>query len=111
MSIHPFPQTSDTSIPCNGGVSPASKHLLGSDSELEPTAVIYCEGNFASMIGEIANRLIGHSGRYEIMSVIDSEKAGFDASEVLGLEPNGIPICHEIDDPLVCALGFPTTLS
>jgi len=60
------------------------------------TAVVYCEGNFGRSDGKTANGLVRHSEKYEIVSVIDSEKAGLDAGEVLGDGPNGIPICSDL---------------
>jgi len=48
------------------------------------------------MDGKTANGLVRHSERYEILSVIDSEKSGLDAGAVLGDRPNGIPICADL---------------
>ena len=61
-----------------------------------PTAIIYCEGNFGAIDGKTANGLVRHSERYEILSVIDSKKAGLDSGMVLDGEPNGIPICRNL---------------
>jgi uncharacterized NAD-dependent epimerase/dehydratase family protein len=44
---------------------------------------------------------------YEILAVIDSEKAGRDAGVVLGEEPNAIPICRDLADALTHAGGVP----
>ena len=60
------------------------------------SAVVYCEANFAESDGKTANGLVRYSERYEILSVIDSLKAGLDAGEVLDGEPNGIPICTDL---------------
>jgi uncharacterized NAD-dependent epimerase/dehydratase family protein len=60
------------------------------------TAVVYCEGNFAAADGKTANGLVRHSEKYEILSVIDSRKAGLDAGEVLDGTPNGIPIVADL---------------
>ena len=70
------------------------------DRELPPsgTAVVYCEANFGALDGKTANGLVRHSERYEILAVIDSEKAGLDAGVMLGEEPNGIPICRDLAD-------------
>lgn len=64
---------------------------------VDGTAVVYCEGSFGTGDGKTANGLVRHSERYEILSVIDSEKAGRDSGEVLGDAPNGIPICASLD--------------
>lgn len=60
------------------------------------TAVVYCEGQFGALDGKTANGLVRHSEKYEILSVIDSQKADRDAGEVLDGLPNGIPICHDL---------------
>ena len=65
-----------------------------------PTAVVYCEANFGSVDGKTANGLVRHSEKYEILSVIDSEKEGLDAGMVLGEEPNAIPVCHDLADAM-----------
>ncbi len=65
-----------------------------------PTAVVYCEANFGDVDGKTANGLVRHSEIYEIVSVIDSEKAGADAGTVLDGEPNNIPICRDLSDAL-----------
>jgi uncharacterized NAD-dependent epimerase/dehydratase family protein len=60
------------------------------------TAVIYCEANYGTTDGKTANGLVRHSEKYEILSVIDSEKTGLDAGEVLGEERRGIPVCADL---------------
>ena len=72
-----------------------------------PTAVIYCEANFGAIDGKTANGLVRHSEKYEVVSVIDSEKAGLDAGAVLGDEPNGVPICRDLEQALTLAGGVP----
>ena len=64
------------------------------------TAVVYCEANFGALDGKTANGLVRHSEKYEILAVIDSEKAGFDAGVMLGEEPNGIRICRDLADSI-----------
>jgi uncharacterized NAD-dependent epimerase/dehydratase family protein len=61
-----------------------------------PGAVVYCEANFGAPDGKTANGLVRHSERYEILSVIDSRQSGRDAGEVLGDEPNGIPVVADL---------------
>ena len=68
--------------------------------EERPTAVVYCEANFGEIDGKTANGLVRHSEKYEILSVIDSEKAGLDAGIVLGGEPNAIPVCRDLADAM-----------
>jgi uncharacterized NAD-dependent epimerase/dehydratase family protein len=61
-----------------------------------PTAVVYCEANFGAIDGKTANGLVRHSEKYEILSVIDSEKHGLDAGHVLDGKSNSIPICASL---------------
>jgi uncharacterized NAD-dependent epimerase/dehydratase family protein len=71
------------------------------------TAVVYCEANFGAIDGKTANGLVRHSEKYEILSVIDSEKAGLDAGEVLDDEPNAIPIYRDLADAVAHAGTVP----
>lgn len=71
------------------------------------TAIVYCEANFGDIDGKTANGLIRRSEKYEIISVIDSEKAGLDAGMVLDNKPNAIPICHDLADALEQAGAVP----
>jgi len=64
------------------------------------TAIVYCEANFATLDGKTANGLVRHSEKYQILSVIDSEKAGFDTGMVLDNKSNGIPVCRDLNDAL-----------
>lgn len=68
-----------------------------------PTAVVYCEANFGLIDGKTANGLVRHSEAYEILSVIDSTKAGLDAGLVLDGAANGIPICADLDAAVALA--------
>ena len=71
------------------------------------TAIIYCEANFGAIDGKTANGLVRHSEIYEILSVIDSKKAGLDAGVALGEGPLAIPICVDLADALEHAGGVP----
>jgi uncharacterized NAD-dependent epimerase/dehydratase family protein len=71
------------------------------------TAIVYCEGNFAKIDGKTANGLVRHSERYEILSVIDSEKAGLDTGTVLDGKANAIPICRDFAEALERAVTVP----
>ncbi len=68
--------------------------------EMKKTALIYCENNFGTMDGKTANGLIRSSGKYEIVGVIDSTKAGMDSGEVLEGGKNGIPLFLNFDHAL-----------
>ena len=54
-----------------------------------------------------ANGRVRHSEMYEILSAIDSEKAGRDTRAALGDEPNAIPVCRDLADALAHAGGIP----
>lgn len=70
------------------------------ESILKKTALIYCENNFGAMDGKTANGLIRSSGKYQIVGVIDSKKAGMDTGEVLDGVKNGIPLFSSLDNAL-----------
>ncbi|NCF29874.1 MAG: DUF1611 domain-containing protein [Gammaproteobacteria bacterium] len=72
-----------------------------------PTAVVYCEGSFGTLDGKTANGLIRQSEKYQILSVIDSEKAGLDSGIVLDDKTNAIPICLDLADALAHADSVP----
>jgi uncharacterized NAD-dependent epimerase/dehydratase family protein len=78
-----------------------------SGSARTSTAIVYCEGNFAAIDGKTANGLVRHSERYEILSIIDSEKAGLDAGTVLDDKAKGIPICRNLEESLAHAGTLP----
>jgi len=69
-------------------------------SKPSATAIIYCEANFGEIDGKTANGLIQHSEKYEILSIIDSKKAGQDTGSMLDDEPNNIPISRDLTDSL-----------
>jgi uncharacterized NAD-dependent epimerase/dehydratase family protein len=68
---------------------------------------VYCEANFGAIDGKTANGLVRHSETYEILSVIDSGKAGRDSGEVLGEPANGIPVWESLDEAIVRAGYIP----
>lgn len=95
---------------------PAPLHFKESEPPQSPsrgkhhvssTAIVYCEANFGGIDGKTANGLARHSEKYEILSIIDSEKAGLDAGSVLDDELNGIPICRDLADALEHAGQIP----
>ncbi len=65
---------------------------------MDGTAIVYCEGAFATPIGKTANGLVRFTARYKIVGVIDSTKAGRDAGKVLDDKPNGIPIFASVSE-------------
>ncbi|MFN3866517.1 MAG: DUF1611 domain-containing protein [Demequina sp.] len=73
-----------------------------------PTAVVYCEGNFARIDGKTANGLVRSSERYRIIAVIDSTVDGADAGLALGDVAAGIPVVASLAAAL--AVGSPGPL-
>ncbi len=67
---------------------------------MEEKALIYSENEFGKIDGKVANGLVRHSERYEIIGIIDSTKTGLDAGEYLDGIKNGILIFRSIDDAL-----------
>lgn len=65
-----------------------------------PTAVVYCEDNFAAIDGKTANGLVRHSAAYTIVSVLDRRHAGHDAGVVLDGVANGIPLHRDLDEAI-----------
>jgi uncharacterized NAD-dependent epimerase/dehydratase family protein len=85
----------------------ARTHTDVDAADRRPTAVIYCEANFAEIDGKTANGLVRHSQRYRILSVVDSEKAGLDTGEVLDGVPNGIPVTYDLRQAIDLAGSVP----
>lgn len=75
-----------------------------------PSAVVYCEGNFAQIDGKTANGLVRHSEAYRILSVIDSTYGGQDSGSVLDSVMNHIPIFGHLDAAVVHESVIPDTL-
>lgn len=65
---------------------------------IQPTAIVYCEGNFGLVDGKTANGLVRHSEKYKILSVIDSTQAGTDSGEYLDNKPNAIPVLANLQE-------------
>jgi len=68
-------------------------------------ALVYCEGEFGKIDGKVANGLARYSEKYQILGIIDSTKAGFDAGDFLDGRKNGIPIFRSSEDAIE-TLGF-----
>ncbi len=75
-----------------------------------PTAIVYCEGNFAKVDGKTANGLIRHSQAYRIVSVIDSDCHGQDSGQVLDDVTNHIPIFGDLAAAVDHEAAVPATL-
>ncbi|MGZ0187064.1 MAG: DUF1611 domain-containing protein, partial [Alphaproteobacteria bacterium] len=97
------------SLPPGSSVVAARPRRTG-PSVKTPTAVIYCEGNFAKVDGKTANGLIRHSEAFRVVSVIDSSYAGQDSGEVLDDAPNDIPIVLNLKAAVTNEGDVPDTL-
>lgn len=75
-----------------------------------PTAIVYCEGNFAQIDGKTANGLIRHSQAYRIVSVIDSNHDGLDSGLVLDDITNQVPIFGDLKAAVAHEVTVPDTL-
>jgi uncharacterized NAD-dependent epimerase/dehydratase family protein len=75
-----------------------------------PSAVVYCEGNFAKLDGKTANGLVRHSETYRIVSVIDSSCSGQDSGQVLDGAPNGVAIFNDLEAAVFHEATMPDTL-
>lgn len=64
------------------------------------SAIVYCEKNFGRMDGKTANGLVRFSEKYLIVAVIDSDKAGQDAGEILDGKKNNIPVYRDLSQAL-----------
>ncbi len=91
------------------GTKPARSTPSGTGTA-PPTAVVYCEGNFAQIDGKTANGLVRHSQAYRILSVIDSTHAGQDSGAVLDDRANTIPIFADLDSAVAREATLPDTL-
>ncbi|SLN40765.1 DUF1611 domain-containing protein [Ruegeria meonggei] len=77
---------------------------------LPPTAIVYCQGNFAKIDGKTANGLVRHSEAYRILSVIDRDHDGEDSGLVLDDAVNHIPVFRSLDAAVVHEAIIPDTL-
>jgi len=50
---------------------------------MKAKTLVYSENEFGKIDGTVANGLVRHSEKYEIVGIIDSTKAGLDAGEYL----------------------------
>lgn len=73
---------------------------------MKATALIYCENELGKIGGKVANGLIRHSQKYEIVGVIDSTKAEQDAGDILDGKSNGVPIYKDLSSAFE-KLNFP----
>ena len=106
------PRISSSSIFFDASTIPAAniesdKPFLTLGKIQSKTAIVYFEGNFGGIDGKTVEGLVRHSQKYEILSIIDSEKAGLDAGEILDGKLKGISICRDLDEALANAGRVP----
>ena len=77
-----------------------SKTLAHDRPTQQQRVIIYCEDNFGKIDGKTANGLVRYSEKYKVLAVIDSTKVGQDCGEVLDDIPNGIPVCHDLNEAI-----------
>ncbi|MCF8126875.1 MAG: DUF1611 domain-containing protein [Deltaproteobacteria bacterium] len=63
-------------------------------------AIVYCEGAFGTPNGKTAHGLVRRSGRYRVLSVVDSHHENGDAGAVLDGKSNRIPIHRSIEEAM-----------
>ena len=66
----------------------------------EGNAIVYCEGAFNTPNGKTAHGLVRFTKRYNVLTVIDSNYAGQDASFVLDKKEKGIPVSSSLYEAL-----------
>ncbi len=67
------------------------------------SAIVYCQGAFATPYGKTAHGLVRRTHRYHILGVIDSGLAGRDAGEYLDGRAKDIPIVSDLPQALAAA--------
>ncbi len=67
---------------------------------VDGTAVLLCNGLYATVNGKTAHGLVRGSDRYRIVGVVDPPTAGRDAGEALDGVRRGIPIFAALDEAL-----------
>ncbi|MBI9072904.1 MAG: DUF1611 domain-containing protein [Melioribacteraceae bacterium] len=72
---------------------------------MKAKALVYSESELGQIDGKVANGLVRHSEKYEILGIIDSTKEGCDAGEYLDGIKNGIPVFKDLDKAIE-KLGF-----
>ncbi|HEU4808836.1 MAG TPA: DUF1611 domain-containing protein, partial [Homoserinimonas sp.] len=90
--------------------SPIDNFRVTAPQLSEHSAIVYCDGQFGEQDGKTANGLVRHSEKFEILSVIDSTRAGADAGMLLDGTPNGIPVLASLADAIAHAGFVPANL-
>jgi uncharacterized NAD-dependent epimerase/dehydratase family protein len=67
---------------------------------MDGTALVICDGFFATVNGKTAHGLVRGTDRYRIVGVVDAPTAGRDAGEIVDGRPRGIPVFGSISQAL-----------
>jgi uncharacterized NAD-dependent epimerase/dehydratase family protein len=84
---------------------------------MDGTALVVCDGYFATPNGKTAHGLVRGTERYRVLGIVDAPTAGRDAGEVLDGKPRGIPVFGTIPQALstlrttpdFCVVGVATS--
>jgi uncharacterized NAD-dependent epimerase/dehydratase family protein len=84
---------------------------------MDGTAIVVCDGFYATANGKTAHGLVRGSERYRVLGVVDAPTAGRDAGEVLDGRARGIPVYASIGQALAslparpdfCVVGVATS--
>jgi uncharacterized NAD-dependent epimerase/dehydratase family protein len=84
---------------------------------MDGTAIVVCDGFFATPNGKTAHGLVRGTIRYRILAVVDAPTAGRDAGEVVDGRPRGIPVYASMAEalerlperPAFCIVGVATS--
>src|SRR4029077_19605455 len=74
---------------------------------MDGTAIVLCDGRYATINGKTAHGLVRGTDRYRILAVVDPPTAGRDAGEGLDGGRLGIPIFASIDEALTRLGAWP----
>jgi uncharacterized NAD-dependent epimerase/dehydratase family protein len=67
---------------------------------MDGSAIVVCDGFFATRNGKTAHGLVRGTSRYRILAVVDAPTAGRDAGDVVDGRPRGIPVLASITEAL-----------
>lgn len=69
-------------------------------ADIDGNAIVYCQGAYNTPNGKTAHGLVRFTGRYRVLSVVDSRYGGRDAGEVLDGRKSGIPLVSSLQEAL-----------
>lgn len=69
-------------------------------SKPDGSAIVYCQGSFNTPNGKTAHGLVRFTKRYNVVTVIDSNYAGQDASFIIDGKEKGIPVTANLKEAI-----------